>query len=139
MKASTSLPCLAAAILLVGLGCQPVNKIYKQDTGEVAAVPGPPPESASPSSTAPESSDAGDEVVFDDPATQDEAFQSEIDAIEPLPEPVEVKIYTIKKDDRYWTIAKEVYGDANRAKDIQAANPGIDPKNLQIGDEIVLP
>lgn len=130
--------CLAG-LLAVSVGCNQVNRVYKQDTGEVAAVPGPPV--ANPSYNAPPA-----EVDFVEPMNagdEDAMLSAEVDAIEPLPaaepEPAPLKTYTIKKGDSYWKIAKAVYGDPLRMADIEAANPDIDPKKLTIGDEIVLP
>ena len=48
-------------------------------------------------------------------------------------------MYTIKKGDTFIKIAREVYGNAGRMKDIQAANPGLDPGKLRVGQTIVLP
>ena len=137
----------SACLSVIGLtlvlgGCQPINNIYKQDTGEVAVVPGPPPDTVS------SASDSGEQVAFIEPGNEDAALDAETDAIEPLPEPepepepepvAEVRTYTIQKGDNYWKIAQSVYGDPMKMKDIEAANPGVDPKKLQIGDEIVLP
>ena len=47
--------------------------------------------------------------------------------------------YTIKKGDTFIKIAREVYGDPSRMKDIAAANPGVNPNKLKIGQTIVLP
>ncbi|MEM1446518.1 MAG: LysM peptidoglycan-binding domain-containing protein [Planctomycetota bacterium] len=49
------------------------------------------------------------------------------------------RTHTIVKGDNYWDLAKQYYGQGIRMKDIEAANPGIDPKKLQIGDTIVIP
>ena len=48
-------------------------------------------------------------------------------------------IYTIKKGDTFIKIAREVYGNASRMKDIRAANPGVNPTKLRVGQTIVLP
>lgn len=48
-------------------------------------------------------------------------------------------MYTIKKGDTFIKIAREVYGDPGRMKDIAAANPGVDPRKLKVGQTIVLP
>lgn len=132
--------CLAG-LLAPLIGCNQVNRMYKQDTGEMAAVPGPPAADATDPQPTP-----GEQVEFvdgEDAGAEDAMLSAETDVIEPLPEPepepATPRTYTIKKGDRYWTIAKEVYGDPMRAKDIEAANPDVDPKKLQIGDEIVLP
>ena len=47
--------------------------------------------------------------------------------------------YTIKKGDTFIKIAREVYGNASRMHAIQAANPGVDPRKLKIGQVINLP
>lgn len=47
--------------------------------------------------------------------------------------------YTIKKGDTFIKIAREVYGDPSRMKDIAAANPGVDPRKLKVGQTIILP
>ena len=47
--------------------------------------------------------------------------------------------YVIKKNDTLWSIAKQVYGNGQRWQDILAANPGLDPKKLRVGQTIALP
>jgi len=47
--------------------------------------------------------------------------------------------YVIKKGDTFIKIAREVYGDPSRMKDIAAANPGVNPRKLNIGQTIILP
>lgn len=47
--------------------------------------------------------------------------------------------YTIKKGDTFIKIAREVYGDPSRMKDIAAANPGVEPTKLKVGQTIILP
>lgn len=147
---------LSAALIFTTLmagvtGCGPVNNMYKQDTGTVEQVPGPPPATATNMSqpgamSAPgiEPSGAPGEVTFVDDETvenPDAMLSADTDAIEPLPEvePQPMRTYTIKKGDSYWKIAQAVYGDPLRMQDIVDANPQVDPKKLQIGDEIVLP
>lgn len=119
-------------------GCKAVNDFYERDTGELQPVPGPPPAAV----VEPAPADA--EVEFSDPAANGPA-SVEGDPIEPMadPEPIlepaPVRTYTIKKGDNYWKIAKSVYGDPMKMIDIEKANPNVDPKKLQIGDEILLP
>ncbi|MEL7088132.1 MAG: LysM peptidoglycan-binding domain-containing protein [Planctomycetota bacterium] len=132
---------VALALTAAVAGCKPVNSIYEQDTGDITAVPGPPPTTIAPAPGY-TSEASGDEVAFIEPGTQDMPSTNETEAIEPLPEPepvVEVRTYTVQKGDNYWKIAESVYGDPMKMKDIEAANPGIDPKKLKIGDQIVLP
>lgn len=47
--------------------------------------------------------------------------------------------YIIKKGDTLFSIAKRVYGDGSKWREIQAANPGIVPTKLRIGQQITLP
>lgn len=47
--------------------------------------------------------------------------------------------YVIKKGDTFIKIAREVYGDPGRMKDIAAANAGLDPRKLKVGQTIILP
>jgi nucleoid-associated protein YgaU len=131
---------LLSAVVLASLplaACGPVNRAYKQDTGTVERVPPPPAYVPEPVPVMQDESVEAVEFVDND------AEQTQPDAIEPLPEPepapAPVRTYTIQKGDNYWKIAKNVYGDPMRMKEIEQANPDVDPKKLQIGDEIVLP
>lgn len=47
--------------------------------------------------------------------------------------------YVIKRTDTLGEIARRHYGSAARWKDIQAANPGLNPLKLPVGKEIILP
>lgn len=59
---------------------------------------------------------------------------------EPMPEPVvQVRTYIVKRNDTLWSIALRIYGDGKRWRDIVAANDGLDPTKMRIGQEIVLP
>lgn len=139
MKSKLFATLCLAGLLVALVGCNQVNRIYKEDTGDMEAVPGPPPADAVAAQPMP-----GNEVEFEDSAATDDAdavLSADTDAIEPLPEPepAPLRTYTIQKNDSFWKIAKAVYGDPMRMKDIQEANPDVDPNKLQIGDEIVLP
>ena len=48
-------------------------------------------------------------------------------------------VWTVSKGDTLSSIAEEWFGDSNKFSLIEIANPGIDPSNLSIGDEIILP
>jgi nucleoid-associated protein YgaU len=48
-------------------------------------------------------------------------------------------VYVVKKGDTLWKIATAVYGDGKRNKDIIAANPGLDPAKLKVGQKLVMP
>lgn len=67
-----------------------------------------------------------------------------VSAYEPAPEPQPVyrsvpNSYTIQRGDTLWSIATRFYRDGHRWRDIQAANPGIQPTKLRVGQKIVLP
>ena len=47
--------------------------------------------------------------------------------------------YTVKKGDTLYHIAKEHYGDGKRWQQIAAANPGIAPNSLRVGQTLVMP
>ena len=47
--------------------------------------------------------------------------------------------YTIREGDTLWSIAEEHYGDGQRWQDILDANPGLQPRKMSAGQEIVLP
>ncbi len=55
------------------------------------------------------------------------------------PAPAAGGTYTIKKGDTFIKIAREVYGDPGRMKDIAAANPSVNPGKLKVGQTITLP
>jgi nucleoid-associated protein YgaU len=48
-------------------------------------------------------------------------------------------VYVVKKGDTLWKIATAVYGDGKRSKDIVAANSGLDPAKLQVGQKLTMP
>ncbi|HOT26854.1 MAG TPA: LysM peptidoglycan-binding domain-containing protein [Candidatus Ozemobacteraceae bacterium] len=50
-----------------------------------------------------------------------------------------VQRYTIQNGDTLAIIAKRFYGKASKAGIIIKANPGLNPKNLKIGTEVVIP
>lgn len=47
--------------------------------------------------------------------------------------------YVIQRNDTLWAISTRFLGRGNRWREIVAANPGLDPRKLRIGQEIVLP
>ena len=53
--------------------------------------------------------------------------------------PTKATTYTIKKGDTLWSIAKKYLGDGQRWRDIVAANPGLVPAKLRVGQKITLP
>ena len=49
------------------------------------------------------------------------------------------KTYVIKTGDTLYSISRARYGTNARVKDIEAANPGLNPNKLQVGQKINLP
>jgi nucleoid-associated protein YgaU len=49
------------------------------------------------------------------------------------------RTYTVQKGDTIYGIARKIFGSDARAKDIIAANPGIDPDHIKVGQVINLP
>lgn len=47
--------------------------------------------------------------------------------------------YTVKKGDTLFHIAREHYGDGKRWQQIAAANPGVSPNTLKVGQTLVMP
>ena len=47
--------------------------------------------------------------------------------------------YTVQQGDTLWRIASSKYGNGQKWRDIVAANPGLVPQKLRIGQTIVLP
>ncbi len=107
--------CLGAAI-----GCQ------RKAKPELAAVP-PPVEPV-------QVQDYPSESVQFEPVGQ--APQQ---VVAPIAAPVTQATYTIQKNDTLWKIAERHYGNGQRWTDIAAANPGVNPKKLAVGQTITLP
>ena len=49
------------------------------------------------------------------------------------------RMYIVQKGDTLWKIAVSVYGDGQRYRDIEAANPGLVPNKMKVGQKLVLP
>jgi nucleoid-associated protein YgaU len=47
--------------------------------------------------------------------------------------------YTVKKGDTLYSIAKSRYGAGNQYTKITAANPGLSPQSLKVGQTITIP
>lgn len=114
-----------AALLVIGsLGLIGCNDKPKED---VSAAPPPPIEPA--------------------PAPAPSAYPMAAPApvaVEPVYAPAPVtstgaRSYTVKKGDTLYGIARREYGDASRVKDILAANPGINPNVIKVGQKLNLP
>jgi 5'-nucleotidase/UDP-sugar diphosphatase len=53
--------------------------------------------------------------------------------------PATASKYTVKKGDTLYHIAKEKYGDGKQWQRIAAANPGVSPTTLKVGQTLVMP
>ena len=49
------------------------------------------------------------------------------------------RTYVIQRSDTLWGISKRFLGAGNRWREILAVNPGLQPRRLRIGQEIVIP
>ena len=47
--------------------------------------------------------------------------------------------YTVQKGDTLYGIARQKYGDGKQWQKIAAANPGVSPSSLKVGQTLVLP
>jgi len=47
--------------------------------------------------------------------------------------------YTVKKGDTLYSIARQRYGDGKQWQKIVAANPGVRPESLKVGQTITIP
>ena len=131
-KAWIAFPLLAVALV----GC-------KSDTEPVSQVP-PPNYSAEPEPLPPLAVEEGSpnaiergtgSGTFAGPTTGSGTYEPE-----PLPPaPPATKTYTIKKGDTFIGLARRLYGDESKWKDIAQLNPSVDPRKLMIGQQIILP
>jgi len=48
-------------------------------------------------------------------------------------------VHIVRENDKYWTLAVKYYGNGAHHDLIRRANPGLDPNNLPIGKEIIIP
>lgn len=121
---------LALALGMVSLGCD--NKQKQVQMPEPAAVQAP---SAPLAPIA--ASDTNTATKTPPPLVSPTAPKKEVTTDASAGQPG--KNYTIKKGDTFFSIARAVYNDPKRAKDIQAANPTVDPSKMPVGTVIKLP
>ncbi len=60
-------------------------------------------------------------------------------SLAPAADGSKAQVYTVKKGDTLYSIARNVYGDASKYKEIIRANPGIDPNKIKVGQKLNLP
>ena len=57
----------------------------------------------------------------------------------PMPVPDRPTEWVVEEGQSLWSIAETVYGDGDQCPRIAAANPGLDPRDLQVGQLLRLP
>ena len=124
---------LAAALLVGALGCKP-----EPENKRISVEQEPPfrtEDEIAPDEATTGDGTAGDEIVVVDAGTDDPAA----DANAAPPVEAGPRKHVIVKGDTLYSLAKRYLGHGKRWKDIQAANPGLDPRKLRVGQEIVIP
>jgi nucleoid-associated protein YgaU len=105
-----------------------------ETAGTLAPLEPPPAEPAIPPSVEPEP------LTTYPPAPAPEFVPApEPLAAAPSPAPERTRTYVVQKGDTLWRIALTILGDGQRYRDILAANPGVEPHSLQIGQRLVIP
>jgi 5'-nucleotidase len=61
------------------------------------------------------------------------------ETVTPAPAGANGTAYTIKRGDTLYSIARAHYGDGKQYKKIMAANPGLTPTHMKVGQVITLP
>jgi 5'-nucleotidase len=144
--------CLAALTLAVAvIGCakndaattEGGDPALNPSVADVGPGPVPPREPGlaytAPAASAPAAQPA--EPVWAEPSTPAPAVTETPAAAAPAaPAPAAGgKSYTVKKGDTLFSIAKEVYGNGNQWQRLTAANPGLSPSTLKVGQKIAIP
>lgn len=115
---------LAAALLVGTLGC-------KKEPDQRISVDQDPPFRTEAELLPDETTIETDEIAVNDTGTDDETINANASAGPGK--------HVIVKGDTLYSLAKRYLGHGRRWKEIQAANPGLDPKKLRVGQEIVIP
>jgi 5'-nucleotidase len=128
----------AATLVVLSTGCR------MQPRQDVASVP-PAPQAPAQQPTSmygdpyAQPAQPGQPIVNDPFAPPPAAPQPVAGPYAPAPGATGSQTYVVQKGDTLWSIATRVYGNGQRWKDIQAANPGLDPTKMKAGQTIVLP
>jgi len=126
----------ASLMVMMGmvLGCE------TQQTAEMDPVPLPPPPDQPGMAMA-----EPDPVVFEPaPTPQPQPGMQPGQQLDYEPEPAPRpaaggRTYTVQRGDTLWSIAQRQYGNGQKWQDIVAANPGLVPEKMRVGQEIILP
>jgi nucleoid-associated protein YgaU len=122
---------LAAA---VAAGCKNSKPTTMQTANNAALSPAPVAFQAAPQPYTPPPV-AAQPVVYDSAPAQPVAMVSSA----PAASTVTGGTYTVKKGDTLYSIAKSRYGAGKEYTKITAANPGLSPQSLKVGQTITIP
>ena len=111
--------------VVMAAGCQSTN-----NNGAVSDVPGPTPSKPTPSVTPPAKPAEGTPTITLGAPNRSAPL---------TPPPATGGNYTVRQGDTLWSIARNHYGDGQKWKTIVAANPGLTPEKMRIGQTIMLP
>jgi len=137
MKRLTILSLLLVAATCLTTGCKSDKK------SAMAAVPPPAPSGPAITASNPSVYNAGVKPVDITPIdttlvpTLTDA-QQDVEII-PLNTGIAGNNYTVRQGDTLWRIASSKYGNGQKWRDIVAANPGLVPQTMRVGQTIVLP
>jgi 5'-nucleotidase len=125
------LPC--AAIALVSAGCQQ-KATQVPASSDLTVTPVATPAAATPVySAVPVPSSTAQPVTYDSTSSTPTASAGSTGA------PASGSTYVVKPGDTLYGIARRLYGDGKQWQRIAAANPGLSPQMLKVGQTINLP
>ena len=153
MKLAISAIPVVALLTVIGVGCQ--NAAKKPPTAGASALDVTPPAGATAAYTAtpsytppatpayvPPASPVATGPQFTEPAVPDTALKTSTpsgNAKYAVASDVSGTSYTVQKGDTLSKIARDHYGNPSKWKQIAAANPGINPNGLKVGQRLVMP
>ena len=121
---------LTLALLFLSVGCK------QQPSKTQSNAPAPAGEPAQRLEAVPESQQQA--LSQPGPEVQPTPLAATAPAVE-APSPG-YKLYTVQEGDKgFYAIARRLYSDPKRAKEIRALNPEVDPRKLKIGQTIKVP
>ncbi len=130
MRYSMIFALAAAGLLVLGGGCTP------QGSQTVSIDQEPPVRSDADLRPGVETGPYTD--VDMGPSVGGQAFEP-VEAAPPPPPAPQVRTHTIQPRDTLYSLAQRYLGSGKRWQEIQAMNPGLDPKKLPVGKEILIP
>jgi nucleoid-associated protein YgaU len=129
----------SAAVALLGLivlaqGCaKKATASIPNDSAVTDITPPPAPAyQPAPAHQQQQQATAAQPVVYD-------SMQTQANATGAAPAMAGGGSYTVKKGDTLYSIARTRYGDGKQWQRITAANPGLEPSKLKVGQTIVIP